>query len=107
MGSRLPSCGWRQRGWYSRHQQNPRGRCCPSPPTCALPVGCGEDCGWRLVAVRGADRQQVQPTVDRFMQLVADTRGLQLHSATSAHAAITFDVDPHASVVGTLVIASW
>jgi hexosaminidase len=34
------------------------------------------------------------------MQLVADTRGLQLHSTTSAHAAITFDVDPHASVVG-------
>ncbi|HXO54676.1 MAG TPA: glycoside hydrolase family 20 zincin-like fold domain-containing protein, partial [Mycobacterium sp.] len=55
-----------------------------------------------LVAVRGADRQQVQPTVDRFMQLVANTRGLQLHAATTAdvHPAITFDVDPHASVVG-------
>src|SRR5438445_7906673 len=53
-----------------------------------------------LVAVRASDRQQVQPTVDRFMQLVANTRGLHLHSATSAHAAITFDVDPHASVVG-------
>jgi hexosaminidase len=59
-----------------------------------------------LVAVRGADRQQVQPTVDRFMQLVANTRGLQLHAAAStataadAHPAITFDMDPHASVVG-------
>src|SRR5256885_1180394 len=55
-----------------------------------------------LVAVRGADRQQVQPTVDRFMQLVANTRGLQLHAATTAdaHPSITFDVDPHASVVG-------
>jgi hexosaminidase len=59
-----------------------------------------------LVAVRGADRQQVQPIADRFMQLVANTRGLQLHAAAStataadAHPAITFDVDPHASVVG-------
>jgi len=55
-----------------------------------------------LVAVRGADRQQVQSTVDRFMQLVANTRGLQLHAATTAdaHPAITFEVDPHASVVG-------
>lgn len=55
-----------------------------------------------LVAVRGADRQQVQPAVDRFIQLVANTRGLQLHAATMAdvHPAITFDVDPDASVVG-------
>ena len=55
-----------------------------------------------LVAVRGADYQKVQPIADRFMQLVADTRGLQLHPATTAdvHPAITFDVDPHASVVG-------
>ncbi len=55
-----------------------------------------------LVAVRGADYQQVRPIADRFMRLVADTRGLQLHPATAAdvHAAITFDVDPHASVVG-------
>jgi len=55
-----------------------------------------------LVAVRGADRQQVQPAVDRFMQLVASTRGLQLRAATTAdaHPAITFEVDPHASVVG-------
>lgn len=77
-----------------------------------------------LVVVRGADRQQVQPIADRFMQLVANTRGLQLKTAVSAaastavsvaasaattaatvttadaHPAITFDVDPHASVVG-------
>ena len=55
-----------------------------------------------LVAVRGADSRQVQPVADRFMRLVADTRGLQLRAATvaDAHPAITFDVDPHASVVG-------
>jgi hexosaminidase len=55
-----------------------------------------------LVAVRGADREQVQPIADRFMQLLASTRGLRLHTATTAdaHPAITFDVDPHASVVG-------
>ena len=55
-----------------------------------------------LVAVRGADREQVQPIVDRFIQLLASTRGLRLHTATTAdaHPAITFDVDPHASVVG-------
>jgi hexosaminidase len=59
-----------------------------------------------LVAVRGADGQQVQPIADRFMQLVANTRGLQLRAAAGtattadAHPAITFDVDPHASVVG-------
>ncbi|HWW79097.1 MAG TPA: family 20 glycosylhydrolase [Steroidobacteraceae bacterium] len=59
-----------------------------------------------LVAVRGADREQVQPIADRFMQLVANTRGLRLNAVAStattadAHPAITFDVDPHASVVG-------
>ena len=54
------------------------------------------------VAVSGADRQQVQPIADRFMQLVANTRGLQLRMADTAdaHPAITFDVDPQASVVG-------
>jgi len=54
------------------------------------------------IAVRGADRQQVQRIVDRFVQLVADTRGLQLHTAVAAdaHPVITFEVDPHASVVG-------
>ncbi|MGH8140547.1 MAG: beta-N-acetylhexosaminidase [Steroidobacteraceae bacterium] len=54
-----------------------------------------------LVAVRGAD-QQVQLIADRFIQLVANTRALQLHIATTAdaHPTITFDVDPHASVVG-------
>jgi hexosaminidase len=55
-----------------------------------------------VVAVRGADRQQVQPIADRFMQLVANTRGLQLSAATAAeaHPTITFEVDPHASAVG-------
>jgi hexosaminidase len=55
-----------------------------------------------LVAVRGTDRQQVQPIADRFIQLVEHTRGLQLTAAptTESHAAITFEVDPHASVVG-------
>jgi len=73
----------------------------PQPADVRLaPSGVVKIADGALVAVRGADRQQVQPTVDRFMQLVADTRGLQLHSTTSAHAAITFDVDPHASVVG-------
>jgi hexosaminidase len=54
------------------------------------------------VAVRGANREQLQPIADRFMQLVARTRGLQLHPATAAdaHPAVTFDMDPHASVVG-------
>src|SRR6185437_430149 len=56
-----------------------------------------------LVAVRGADRQQVQPIADRFIQLVASTRGLQLHAAPAAaeaHPTITFETDPNASVVG-------
>jgi hexosaminidase len=56
-----------------------------------------------LVAVRGADRRQVQPIADRFIQLVAHTRGLQLRSATTADArpAITFEVRPHEpSIVG-------
>ena len=51
----------------------------------------------------GADRQQVQSIADRFIRLVANSRGLHLRmasAATDAHAAITFDVDPHASVVG-------
>jgi hexosaminidase len=52
------------------------------------------------VAVRGADRAQVQPIVDRFIALLATTRGLQLQaaSAADAHPAIIFQVDPRASV---------
>lgn len=55
-----------------------------------------------LVAVVGADRRQVQSIADRFVQLVADTRGLQLRTAATANSrpAITFDVDTHASVMG-------
>ena len=54
------------------------------------------------VAVRGADRDQLQPIADRFMQLVASTRGLQLQRAAAADPkpAITFEVNPHAGVVG-------
>jgi hexosaminidase len=59
------------------------------------------------IAVRGADRQQILNIADRFVQLVADTRGLQLHVADAADAhramtnpAITFEVDPQADVVG-------
>jgi hexosaminidase len=63
-----------------------------------------------LVAVRGVDHQQVEPIADRFMQLVANVRGLKLNAAAKAGAqaeakaepqpAITFDMDPLASVVG-------
>ncbi len=52
------------------------------------------------VAVRSADRAQVQPIVDRFIELLATTRGLQLQAASvaDAHPAIIFEVDPRASV---------
>lgn len=55
-----------------------------------------------VVVARGADRGQVQPIADQFVQRVADTRGLQLHLATTtdARATITFEVYPHAGVVG-------
>ena len=54
------------------------------------------------IAVRGADRNQVSGVVERFVKLVADTRGLQLRvaSAADAHPAITFEVDSRADVVG-------
>jgi len=54
------------------------------------------------VAVRGADRRQLQSIADRFVRLVAKTRGLQLQTMASvpARAAITFQLDPRASVVG-------
>jgi hexosaminidase len=53
------------------------------------------------VGVRGADRQSVQGVADRFMQLVASLRGLQLQAAPAAeaHPLITFELDPHESVV--------
>jgi hexosaminidase len=53
-----------------------------------------------VVAVRGADRQQLQSIAGRFMQRVADTNGLHLRAATSeaAHAAITLDVNPNADI---------
>src|SRR5437763_1216880 len=45
-----------------------------------------------LVAVHGPDRRQVEPVADRFVRLVANTRGLQLRNATKAdaHPTITF-----------------
>jgi hexosaminidase len=54
-----------------------------------------------VIAVRGADRRQVLDIAGRFARLVADTRGLQLReSEADAHATITFEVDPQASVAG-------
>jgi hexosaminidase len=52
------------------------------------------------VAVRGADRAQVQPIVERFIELLAATRGLQLRAASvaDAHPAIIFELDSRASV---------
>ena len=54
------------------------------------------------VAVRGADLQQVQSIAGRFVQLLTSTGGLHLHVAKAAtgHPAITFELDPHADVVG-------
>ena len=79
----------------------------PRPATERLaPSGVVKIVDGALVAVSDAGRQQVQPIADRFMQLVANARGLQLRAAASmadtadAHPAITFDVDPQASVVG-------
>jgi hexosaminidase len=55
-----------------------------------------------VVAVLGADRTEVRPIADRFVQLVAATRGLQLGRAATpaAHPAIIFEVERHANVVG-------
>ena len=79
----------------------------PRPATERLaPSGVVKIVDGALVVVSGAGRQQVQPIAGRFMQLVANTRGLQLRAAASmadtadAPPAITFDVDPQASVVG-------
>jgi len=58
------------------------------------------------IGIRGADRLQVLEIARRFVQAVADTRGLRLRVAEAADAqavenpAITFEVDPHADVVG-------
>ena len=59
------------------------------------------------IIVRGAGRRQVLEIADRFVKLVAATRGLQLHVAEAADAqrlvgnpAITFELDPHADVAG-------
>jgi len=54
------------------------------------------------IQLRSADRRQLAGIVDRFVKLVADTRGLQLHvaQAADAHPAITFEVDPRADALG-------
>ncbi|HZP66346.1 MAG TPA: family 20 glycosylhydrolase [Rudaea sp.] len=51
-----------------------------------------------VIEIRGADREHVREIVDRFVNLVADTRGLRLRiaQAADAHAAITFELDPQA-----------
>ena len=75
----------------------------PQPANVRLaPSGVVKIADGALVAVRGGDSSQVQPIADRFIQLVANTRGLKLNTATTAeaHPAITFDLDPHADVVG-------
>lgn len=73
-------------------------------PTRARPAGPGvvKIPDGALVAVRGADSRHVQHIADRFIQLVADTRGLHLHRAAAAGArpVITFELDPQANVVG-------
>jgi hexosaminidase len=54
------------------------------------------------IATRGTDHRQLLDIANQFAQLVAATRGLQLHvaEAADAHAAITFEIDPHADVAG-------
>jgi hexosaminidase len=71
-------------------------------PARMSPAGTGatEIADGAVIAVRGADRPQVQALAERFTQRIADTHGLHLHLATAdaAHAAITFDVDPRADI---------
>ena len=74
-------------------------------PVDARPAGSGvvTIADGALVAVRGADHERLEGIADRFVQLVSGTRGLRLRTVTAAdaqHPLITFDVDPHASVVG-------
>lgn len=54
------------------------------------------------VAVHGAGAAQLQSIARRFVQLLADTRGLHLRLAAAGgtQAAVTFAVDPRADVVG-------
>jgi hexosaminidase len=54
------------------------------------------------VAVRGTDRRQLKSIADWFVRWVAKTRGLQLQTMpwSAARPAITFQLDPHASVGG-------
>jgi hexosaminidase len=54
------------------------------------------------ITVRGVDLLHVLGIAERFVRLVAATRGLQLRITDSAdaHPVITFEMDPHADVVG-------
>jgi hexosaminidase len=82
---------------------NPAWSLLPQPTDVHLaPSGMVKIVDGARVAVRGAYREALQPIVDRFVRLVAETRGLQLNLATTAEpdAAITFDLDPQATVVG-------
>nr|WP_199039075.1 family 20 glycosylhydrolase [Dyella sp. ASV24] len=73
-------------------------------PAKATPAGSGTTkvADGAVVALRGADRQQVQSMAEQFLQRVADTRGLHLRMAATddAHPAITFDVNPNTDVTG-------
>ncbi|MBS0374729.1 MAG: family 20 glycosylhydrolase [Proteobacteria bacterium] len=66
-------------------------------PAGAVTIGDGA-----VVALRGPDRDALQPVVEGFRRRVADTRGLHLKLATTAdaRAAITFELDDGAPVVG-------
>jgi hexosaminidase len=54
------------------------------------------------IALRGAERRQLAAILERFVRLLTEARGLQLQvtQAADAHAAITFELDAHADVVG-------
>ena len=54
------------------------------------------------IRIRGEGRSQLSGIVERFIKLVADTRGLQLRvaQAADAHAAITFELDARAEIAG-------
>ena len=54
------------------------------------------------IELRAADRARIAPIAEQFATRVAALRGLQLHIAQSrdTHAAIRFELDPHAAVGG-------
>lgn len=64
------------------------------------PTGASTIANGATVAVRGTDRQALQPIAERFVQRVAETNGLhlQLVPAGTAHPAISFELNPAADV---------